>query len=188
MATLTDPVRKQNIVDRFADYVPADANGSIVWASNNEPFSEAPASWWGGNTSGQAISIVGGSITGTTITASTIRDVLLAETQRYTNIRKLRARLNVTGGGGNTGSRPTAGIVFDQTQVSYLATADRQTLGTVANGGVATDSLVSVSNLQQFFTNLRTEYRAKRDTTTTKTQDVCHASCHSSCHSSRGRR
>ena len=188
MATLTDPVRKQNIVDRFEDYVPADANGSIVWASNNEPFSEAPASWWGGNTSGLAISIVGGSITGSTITASTIRDVLLAETQRYTHIRKLRARLNVTGGGGNTGSRPTAGIVFDQTQVSYLDTGARQTLGTVANGGVATDSLVSVSNLQQFFTNLRTEYRAKRDTTITRTHDVCHASCHSSCHSSRGRR
>ena len=188
MATLTDPVRKQNIVDRFADFVTADANGSIVWASNNEPFTEAPATWWGGTTSGRSIGIVGGSITGTTITASTIRNVLLTETQLYTNIRKLRARLNVTGGGGNTGSRPTAGIVFDQTQVSYLPEADRQTLGTVAVGGVTTDSLVSVSNLEAYFTALRTEYRAKRDTTTTKTQDVCHASCHSSCHSSRGRR
>ena len=188
MATLTDPVRKQNIVDRFADYVPADANGSIVWASNNEPFSEAPASWWGGNTSGKAIGIVGGSITGTTITASTIRNVLLAETQLYTNMRNLRARLNVTGGGGNTGSRPTAGIVFDQTRVAHLDTGARQTLGSVANGGVATDSLVSVSNLQQFFTNLRAEYRAKRGNTVTRTRDVCHASCHSSCHSSRGRR
>lgn len=188
MATLSDPVRKQNIVDRFADYVPADANGSIVWASNNEPFSEAPASWWGGTTSGRAIGIVGGSITGTIITASTIRNVLLAETQLYTNIRKLRARLNVTGGGGNTGSRPTPGIVFDQTQVSYLDTGARQTLGTVADSGVVTDSLVSVSNLQGYFTNLRTEYRAKRDTTVTRTVDVCHASCHSSCHGSRGRR
>lgn len=188
MATLTDPVRKQNIVDRFADFVPADANGSVVWHNANLPFPEAPTAWFGGGAGGQAIGITGGSITGTTITASTIRDVLVAETQRYTNLRKLQARLNVTGDGGNTGSRPTAGIVFDQTQVSYLAAADRQTLGAVANSGVTTDSLVSSSNLEGYFTNLRTEYRAKRDTTTTKTHDVCHASCHSSCHSSRGRR
>ena len=188
MATLTDPVTKQNIVDRFADFVPADANGSIVWALNAKPFSEAPNSWFGGNNTGQAISIVGGSITGSTITASTIRDVLVAETQRYTNIRQLRAKLNVEGGGGNTGSRPTAGIVFDQTQVTYLSTDYRQTLGAVADSGVVTDSLVSTGNLEGYFTNLRTEYRTKRGTTQELQENVCHASCHSSCHSSRGRR
>src|SRR5210317_2214435 len=118
--------------------------------------------------------------TGDTITASSIRSTLETETALYTNVRRQRAILNVTGGGGNTGSRPTAGIVFDQTQVSHLPAADRQTLGAVAVGGVTTDSLVSASNLEAYFTALRTEYRAKRDTTTTKTQDVCHASCHSS--------
>lgn len=188
MATLSDPVRKQNIVDRFADFVPADANGSIVWANNNVPFGEAPADWWGGSTSGKAIGIVGGSITGTTITASTIRSVLLAETQLYTNIRNLRAILFVDGGGGNTGSRPTPGVVFDQTQVSYLDTGARQSLGAVADSGVVTDSLVSASNLEGYFTNLRTEYRAKRGVTVDRQVNVCHASCHSSCHGSRGRR
>ena len=53
---------------------------------------------------------------GDTITAADIRTTLETETALYTNVRKQRAILNVTGGGGNTGSRPSAGVVFDQTQ------------------------------------------------------------------------
>lgn len=188
MATLTSPIGKQNIVDRFADYVAADANASITWGSNNEPFSEMDNATWGGTTSGRSIGITGASITGTVITASTIRSVLQAETAAYTNMRNLRARLNVTGGGGNTGSRPTPGIIYDQTAKAHLNTGYRQSLGTVANAGVTSGTTISTTNLETYFSNLRTEYRRLRDNTVTITVDVCHASCHSSCHGSRGRR
>lgn len=188
MATLTNPINKQNIVDRFADYVVADANGSIVWGTNSKPFSEMPNSEFGGTTSGRGISINGNSITGSTITASIIRSVLEAETTTYTNMRNMRARLNVTGGGGNAGSRPTAGIIYDQTRKAHLATARRSTVSGTANAGVTTGTVASVSNLQAFFTNLRTAYRAKETSAYTKTVSVCHANCHHNCHSNRGRR
>jgi len=188
MATLTNPVNKQNIIDRFADYVVADANASISWGTNNKPFSEMPNSYFGGTTSGRSIGINGGSIGGTVVTAATIRSVLETETYNYTNMKNLRARLNVTGGGGNTGSKPTPGIVYDQTAKAHMATGYRSGIGAVNNSNVSTGNTITVGNLQTYFTNLRTAYRARRDDTTTVTIDVCHASCHSSCHGSRGRR
>ena len=40
MATLTNPINAQNIVDRFADYVTATADSGISWGTNALPFSE----------------------------------------------------------------------------------------------------------------------------------------------------
>lgn len=188
MATLTSPVGKQNIVDRFADYVVANANASIVWGTNALPFTEMDSAEFGGTTAGRGIGINGASITGTVITASTIRTVLQAETATYTNMRNLRAVLNVTGGGGNNGTRPTAGIVFDQTSKAHLNTSYRAGIGTPNNAGVAAGQQVDSSNLETYFSNLRAAYQGVRDTTVTIQTDVCHASCHSSCHSNRGRR
>ena len=125
---------------------------------------------------------------GDTITASTIRSVLETETALYTNIRLQRAILNVTGGGGNTGSRPTAGIIFDQTEVAQLRTSARQTLGSISSTGVATGDTIDDANLETYFGRLATEYSSLRSNVQTDQVDVCHASCHSSCHGSRGRR
>ena len=125
---------------------------------------------------------------GDTITASTIRSVLETETALYTNVRKQRAILNVTGSGGNTGSRPTAGIIFDQTEVAQLRTSARQTLGSISSTGVATGDTIDDANLETYFGRLATEYSSLRSNVQTDQVDVCHASCHSSCHGSRGRR
>jgi hypothetical protein len=190
MATLTNPVRSQNIVDRFADYVTATANAGIVWGTNALPFPEMPSTNFGGTTSGRGITVNGSSITptGSRITASNIYDTLVNETATYTNIRNLRALLFVEGNGGNTGIRPNAGFVFDQTAVSHLNVNYRQNIGSPANSGVASNQTISVSNLENFFNNLRTAYNNARATTATIQVNVCHASCHNSCHSSRGRR
>jgi len=125
---------------------------------------------------------------GTTVTASTIRSTLEAETALYTNVRKQRAILNVTGSGGNTGSRPTAGVIFDNTEVAQLRTGVRQTLGTISSTGVTTGDTIDDAALETYFGRLATEYTSKRNNTITDQVDVCHASCHSSCHGSRGRR
>jgi len=126
--------------------------------------------------------------TGDTITASTIRSTLETETALYTNVRQQRAILFVTGGGGNTGSRPTAGTIFDQTEVAQLRTSARQTLGSISATGVSTGDTVDDANLETYFGRLATEYTSLRANTVTDQVDVCHASCHSSCHGSRGRR
>lgn len=190
MATLTNPIQPQNIVNRFADYVVATANSGIVWGSNRKPFGEMATSYFGGTTAGRAISISGGNIgaAGGVITASTIYNVMRAQTQTYSNIRKLRARLFVTGTGGNTGSRPTAGYVYDQTRVAHLNTNYRQSTRSPSNPSISVNQLISKTNLETFFSNCRTSYNQYRAVTATIQTNVCHASCHSSCHGSRGRR
>jgi len=185
---LTNPINKQNIVNRFADYVVATANGVISWGTNAKPFGEMPDGEFGGDTSGRAIGISGANIGDTNVTASTIRSVLEGETASYTNIRNLRALLFVTGGGGNTGSRPTPGFVFDQTAKSHLNTDYRQALGAVNNANVVAGQTVSSANLETYFSNLRSAYSTAQSNVATVQIDVCHASCHSSCHGSRGRR
>ena len=62
MATLTSPVEEQNIVNRFADFVPPAANTGIVYHTGSVPFAEFATSYFGGNSSGRALGISGASI------------------------------------------------------------------------------------------------------------------------------
>lgn len=195
MATLTNPIEDQNIVDRYADYVRAAANTGIVWGTNSNPtHSDGTVvlddSYFGGDTGGRGIGIGGGNLggTGAVITASTIYNTLLTETYNYSRIRSVQARLNVTGGGGNTGSRPSPGIIYDQTNIAHMSDSYRVDLGSPSNNGVSSTSLITDEGLEGFFSTLRNSYNAARGSTVTVTTDVCHASCHSSCHGSRGRR
>jgi hypothetical protein len=190
MVTLTNPIQPQNIVNRFADYVTATADSGIVWGTNNYPFGEFDGNYFGGSTSGRPIGISGGNIgsAGGSITASSIYNTLVNETAAYTSIRNLQAILFVNGGGGNTGSRPTPGVVFNQTAVSYMNSSYLQSIGSPGNAGVSAGNAVTSSGLESFFGNLTSAYNTTRVNTTTVQINVCHASCHSSCHSSRGRR
>lgn len=185
---ISDPVSKAGIVNRFEDLVTDVANTGIVWGTNNKPFTEMPDGNYAGTTAGDSINITSANITDTIITASTIRTVLETEAALYTNIRQQRAILFVTGGGGNTGSRPTPGTIFDQTQVAHLDTGNRAALGSISAGSVTSGSSISDTNLETYFGNIATAYNTVRTTTITDQVDVCHASCHSSCHGSRGRR
>lgn len=188
MATLSGNINTQNIVDRFSDYVTSTSNSGIEWGTNNLPFPEFSSSTFGGTTAGRPISISGPNIdsSGSNITASNIYNTLVAETNQCTKIHHLRAILFVTGDGGNTGSRPTPGTVFDQTKVSYLTNTN--SIGSPNNGGVSTGNNVTVTSLENLFDNLRSSYNTKRSITNTVQVDVCHSSCHSSCHGSRSRR
>lgn len=183
MASLTNPVKPANIVDRFADYVRARANADIVWGTNALPFPQFPSSYFGGTTSGRALAISGDSIAkaGDVIKASDIYNVLVAETRRFTSIRNLRARRNITG-------NSSSGVNYDETRKAHLSTSYLQEVSNVHNRGVASGQVISSSNMESFFNELRNHYTNLSGNTLTVTVDVCHASCHSSCHSSRGRR
>jgi hypothetical protein len=189
MASLDNPITPQNIVDRFADYVVATGNSNIAWGYNAYPFAEFDGNYFGGYTSGKGIGINGGSVgvTGSLVTASSIVNALVNETYAYTNIRNLRALLFVDGGGGNTGSRPTPGYVYDATAIAYLNGNYLQGFGW-STMGVDAGQNVSAGNLESFFSHLRDILNNARAQTVTVQINVCHASCHSNCHGSRGRR
>ncbi len=189
---LTDPITKQNIVDRFAEYVRDTANSGISWGTNAYPFGEFAQGYiFGGGTGGKGIEINGGSI-GTNgngeITAQNIYDTLIGESYRYTKIRLMRAVLVVDGAGGNTGSRPTAGVVYDQTAVAFLNDNYLQGIS-AGRDNVYAGNTVTAGGLEVMFSNMRNAYNYHRGQNAGTFQtNVCHASCHSSCHSSRGRR
>ena len=190
MATLNNPINPQNIVDRFADYVVSTANAGIVWGTDVSPFPEFNTAEFGGTTSGKSIGISGSNINavGDTITAANIYNALVNETSAFSNIRNLRALLFVEGDGGNTGSRPTPGYVYDNTQVAYLNSSYLQSVGSPNAAGVSSGNTATSSGLETFFANLQSAYNTTRASTATIQVNVCHASCHSSCHGSRGRR
>jgi len=191
MTTLDNPITPQNIVDRFKEFVTDTANSSIIWGTDNKPFSQMPDGTFGGTTLGTTITATGSYIgsSGGSILASNIINALLTETALYTNIRNLRALLNVTltyqGGGAYPGG---GGIIYDQTQKAFLNTSYRQTLNSVNNSDVVSGNKITASGLETFFTNLQSEYSTQLSNTQTIQIDVCHASCHGNCHSSRGRR
>lgn len=199
MATLTNNIRAQNIIDRFADYVTYTANANIIWGTNSYPFAEwdRPAEF-GGDTNGSPIAISGAAApAGTKIDSAALFNYLLAETFRYTNIRLFRAVLFVTGGGGNTGSRGSPGVIFDSTNKSHLAAGYRATTDfnavtktdSLGGGDITTGSIIKITGLENFFDRLRSLYLAYYNATIFTGQvEVCHASCHSNCHSSRTRR
>lgn len=186
MATLNNPVNPQNIVDRFADYVRDTANAGIVWHSTNEPFPEFNEALLGGS-GGKAIEIDGNSIgaVGSTITANGIYNTLVAETNRYTRIRNLRARRLISTGPGNR-TRPDSDAT-DATNVAHLTSAYQGDVGSVPNGNQF-GTTISATTLENFFNALRTSYNTVRGTAVQIDVSVCHNSCHVSCHSSRGRR
>ncbi len=187
MAELSGNIRPQNIVDRYADFVTATANANLAWNAENKPFSEFDGGYF--NSGNRAIGITGANVdsAGNNITPNNIYNALLTETATYTNLRNLRALLFVEGGGGNTGSRPTPGTIFDETRKAHFTTSYRQSLDAVTQG-IATGQNITASNLEALFGRLRDAYTDKAVNTVTVQVNVCHASCHSSCHGSRGRR
>lgn len=194
MAVLTNPIDKQNIVNRFSDYVVATANAGISWGTNALPFSQCDFTQiFGGTTAGKTIGITGTNIPAGTngeIVAQDIYNTLLAETRLYTRIRNVRCVLNVTGGGGNTGSLPgAAGVRIDQTAVAHLTATYDQTIASTSLSDLAATNVITSSGLELLFDGMRSAYNTSRAVSAgTFTTTVCHASCHSSCHSSRGRR
>ena len=176
--TISDPISKQGIVDKFEDLVTDVANANIVWGTDSLPFAEMPAGNYGGTIAGDSINITGDNITGTLITATTIKTVLETEAALYTNIRQQRATRNVIG----------AGINFDQTQIAHLDTGNRAALGAITATDITANSTIDDTKLETYFGNIATAYNTIRTTTITDNVDVCHSSCHGSCHGSRGRR
>lgn len=180
MVTLTNPINRQNIVDRFADYVVATANTGIAWGTGSPPFPQ----WdrndiFGGTISGKNIQVSGTNL-GTRIGADAIYNTLIAETRRYGRIRLITAQRFITGNVGGTN--------FNETAVAHLTSSFDQS-GDVARGTVVQNAKISSGALETLFNNMRSGYNTLRvNNAGTFVTSVCHASCHSSCHQSRSRR
>ena len=179
---LTNPINSQNLVERFAQYVQATANSGISWGTNAVPFAEFPVGHFGGTTAGRGIEVNGNTIgaPGTVVTAANIFNVLVAETNRYTRIRNLRARRILTG------NVAPAGVTFDQTLKSHMNANFTQ--GVPATSNIGSGQTITATGLETLFNNLRTWYSNAAANTVQIDVTVCHASCHSQYIPGRNRR
>ena len=191
-------IKKQDVVNNFHSYVRDTANASILWHAGTKPFTDFPASYLQGSASGLSSTLNTADLPTTKVDASDIYDSLLAEANRYTSIRNLNAKLNVTGSGNTYGSGNSSpagcakGIIFNQTKKTFMSNSQLQNIASVAKHGTNAGSTVfdgvGEDGLEDFYIALKSAYTSKRDTTLVHQVDVCHCSCHSNCHSSRGRR
>jgi hypothetical protein len=193
MAFLSDPIKQQDIIDRFGDYVVALANFGISWGLGDKPFPEMDDYQFGGTKAGKPNQLPISLASGTPINAALIYNAVLYETFRFTNIRLMRALLYLTFDDVQTGQfyqAPAGGYIFDQTAKSHLSTS--YTIGVnpavLAAGQVYIANQITRAGLEDLFDRARTVYQAYENSVETITVFVCHSSCHSSCHNSRIRR
>ena len=194
MVSLTNNVSRSNTRQRWEDYVADAARGGISWGLNNKPFPQAPNSWFGGNynspparTSYADDNTLGSS--GGLITASTLRNGLVAATTNWTHLRNMNARRYFNSQGTNY-------LQINVTAKAYQTTAVRENIAAPAiptngpNAGnlITAGSDASNTGIEEYFARLRSAYYTKRDSAYPRYEYTCHYSCHYSCHSSRGRR
>lgn len=177
MATLTNPINQQNIVDRFRDYVTVAANSGIVWGTDVLPFPEMPIGHFAGTTAGKTVAIDSANL-GTLITLTLLRDVLFTEgTIPYSNIRNLRAIKTF-----QTGA--SVGVIYDTTAVANTVYD-----ATVAEPATPDPGLITMTGTEAYFDRLKAAYLDARNSTPIEvTIATCHSNHSNTCHSSRSRR
>lgn len=191
MVSLTNPIENSNIISRFKDYVEANANAETVWASNVRPSYDGHTFSTGHFAGNKGQSATVSEVDTGVIDYAGVYNTCVDQTRRFTNIRKMRARLNKTGGGGNRESGPggtSPGIIYDSTQVARLHPNYTQSFSHSGRTPGSAGSVIDDGAMENFFYDLRERWKAYRNNAATIQEDVCHASCHASCHGSRGRR
>jgi len=206
MAALSDPVNANNVISRFFDYVRATAQSGVTWGSNYLPTYQPgygyadvqviqAASMGGPNYGDPGINtFINNAYPGQVINAYNIYNYLNYFTYEYCYIRSVRAVLTVTGDGGDQGTLPTPGNVYDATAVAYLNFRNTQAgyvsdYAAPAQGTVAAGEKITAFSMEDFLSRCRTAYNNfARNQTYLWNPIICHASCHTSCHASRGRR
>jgi hypothetical protein len=205
MAALSNPVNANNVISRFFDYVRATAQSGGTWGSNYLPTYQPgygyadvqviPAGAMGGNNYDDPgiNTYISGAYPVQVINAYNIYNYLNYFTYEYCYIRNVRAVLTVTGDGGDQGTLPTPGNVYDATAVAYLNFRNIQTgmadFVYATPGGVTAGQGITAFSMEDFLSRCRTAYNNfARNQTYLWNPIICHASCHLSCHASRGRR
>lgn len=208
--SLTNPINKSNLVDRFNALVTNEVNANIEYNRSNKPFPEAPNSWFGGSGGYPSLSPSVVDTVTPEVTASAVASAFIDWTRQMTRIRNARMRLQVTGGGGNRPAGPRPGpaapaYAEDVIGIAYLSSGYTQTLPSVQQNDVGAGLIITRNGLDGtlaqnpnfggailqsgFMQNLLNGWEQRKgNLATLPTATVCHASCHASCHGARGRR
>jgi len=178
-------------VQAFVDAVQTPAHNTIVYHSTEKHTpttgvddSQAPpdANYAADNPDSGA-SVAGIGADGTTITALTVYNHLIAASGNITNIRQCKVRwLRQIDPTTSTEERGSAD------GITVRDTGQRQTMTLVNSGGVTAGEVADAADFNNLCTNLFDAWNTLKDNRADFDVTYCHNSCHTSCHSSRGRR
>lgn len=120
---------------------------------------------------------------GTTITATTVYDHLVAATYNITKIRQAQANFYLLLDGGVYTLAGSVGPAVTVRNNNWL-----QTVSGVDNAGVSAGSTATAASYNDLCTNLYNTWNTLKENRADFRVNYCHSSCHSNCHTSRGRR
>lgn len=184
MVTTGTLIENTDSKNYFIAAVQTPAHNQIVYHQTNRHTRAgivAPTSEYYIDNPPTGVSEAGLGSDGTTITASTVYNHLVAATYNITNIRQSRANfyLNVNG------SYQLQGSIGPS--VTVRPTSTRQGFS-VNNGGVSAGALATAGTYNSLCTNLYNTWNSLKNNRSDFNVFYCHSSCHTNCHSSRGRR
>lgn len=214
MATLSGTIDKQELMDRFRDYLEAEVNASIVWYDSNLPtmdtspvsagttaeltilsvdLTRASSTWIDGDFAVNSATFTNGS--DQIIRAAELYNKFYNEAEKMCRVRKIRIQGRVEGAGGNSGTRLTntaavAGRTYieltDQTQVAY--TFDSNVFGTLGKNTERVQFINSITGTPIDDQVLEDAFNVLRDWYRAARDSVylmaAYQVCHASCHSS----
>lgn len=179
MANSGSLITKQSIVNDYYSYIRNPAYNAVVfWDGNNPGPSRINTGALGPRDFSANLST--GNITDSVVTAATIINQVRAFAVYTTAARRARSGFIVD----NFSPDEAPYTIDDRTDVCRLT--DAYLIGYGYGGGVSNP--VAASNINQFYTDIRSTAQNAQTTAGVVDLRVCHSSCHSSCHGSRGRR
>lgn len=183
---MTEEITRNRIAMSANSRIRDRCNSGISWGSNYYPANSDPA-WFGGPTSGLAVSMTRADLNAGEPSASQTITALRAFANRFAVIRTIRILIYRSKSGYSSGNGNI--LEYDGTAVAHSAYSS----GAFANG-VALSALrggveMNLTSLNNSLDQLWTAYVAgARNTVLNRERVICHTSCHSNCHCARGRR
>jgi hypothetical protein len=172
MTTKGSNITKANIVAQIKTL--ASYNNSIVWGSDNNPFSQSNPT--GGTTSGYAYGNVE-TIDDNAVLANTIGANFRAYANLLSRIRQVRLLkwYQVQG-------EPRNNLDYDVTNLTNLNSDYGTPMDSIAAPQIGDN--ISADALDSFVAALSNQVNSTRVSTVTVEEFYCHSNCHGSCHGS----
>lgn len=179
MATSGSLITKQSVVNDYFTYIRNPAYNSVVfWDGNNPGPSRINTGALGPRDFSANLGT--GNLPEAVVTASTIINQVRGFAVYTTAARRARSGFIVD----DFSPDNPQFTIDDRTDVCRLT--DAYLIGYGYGGSLSNP--ISASNINQFYTDIRSTAQNAQTTAGVVDLRVCHSSCHSSCHGSRGRR
>lgn len=183
---MTEQITRNRIALNANSRIRDRCNSGISWGTNNYPANSDPA-WFGGPTSGLAVSMSRNDFSGGEPSVTQAVSALRTFANRFAAIRTIRILIYRSKSGYSSGNGNI--LEYDGTAVAHSAYSSGAHANSVALSAMREGVEMDLATLNSSLDELWNAYVAgARNTVLNRERVICHTSCHSNCHCARGRR